>query len=411
MRKIKVFLLADIGRDKSGMYHVGDEAMFLSNLENYQSQDIFEISASSRSISHQNLEIHEFLDIYILNLFQFFKLIIQAVLYRYLRINLFPKFFKPTVIALSNSDILHVSGGGNINSLWPGHIYYRSLMIFIASLFEKKIVLTSQTIGPITNPLHKLILGNVLNRSNYIGARDTEFSFEQLKKLGVNKKLIHFNFDDALLWLGNKIEKSGKNLNLGISLHDPNNRDLSKQLGVFVKQIHARYKHVNTYLVPHFLDSKDNYDVKYMSGLVKNIKSRRIKVIDYKFLSRGSHNTEIAEKIRQITSNMDLVIASRYHGIVFGLSASAPCLAINYDNDYYHAKNTGLVKQFYKGTDKFVVDFNDIKSDYMLSKFDYLISNQKKIAKQLSTKLREIYDQDKKTKNSIYRLERNSIKI
>lgn len=411
MKKIKVFLLADIGRDKSGMYHVGDEAMFLSNLENYQSQDKFDVSASSRSISHQNLKIHEYLDIYILSLLQFLRLIIQTVLYRYLRINLFPKFFKPTVIALSNSDILHISGGGNINSLWPGHIYYRSLMIFIASLFKKKIILSSQTIGPITKQIHTLILGKVLSKADYFGVRDTEFSFEQLKRLGVSKKIIHFNFDDALLWRSNKIESRGNNINLGVSLHDPNNKDLSGQLKMFIKQVYYRYEHLNIYLIPHFLDSKDNYDIKFMSKLTKDLKSKRIKVIDYKFLSKSNRNTEIAEKIRQITSKMDLVIASRYHGIVFGLSTAAPCLAINYDKDYYHAKNTGLIKQFYKNTGEFVVDFNDIKSDYMLSKFDYLIANQKKLSKQLSAKLKEIYDQDKKTKNSVYRLERNFIKI
>jgi polysaccharide pyruvyl transferase WcaK-like protein len=215
MKKIKVFLLGDIGRDKKSLYHVGDEAMFLSNLECYQSKVIFEISASSRSISHQNLKINEFLDIYILNPLQFIKLLIQAVLFKYLKINLFPNFFKPTVIALSNSDVLHVSGGGNINSLWSGHVYYRSLMIFIAKLFNKKIILTSQTIGPITKTSHKLILCWILNMANYIGVRDKEFSFNELKKLSVSKKIIHFNFDDALLWKNIKGVSKHMNLNIG----------------------------------------------------------------------------------------------------------------------------------------------------------------------------------------------------
>lgn len=411
MRKIKVFLLGDIGRGKNDLYHVGDEAMFLSNLEYYQSKDKFEISASSRTISHQNLNIREYLDIYILSLLQFIKLLIQAVLFKYLKINLFPNFFKPTVIALSNSDVLHISGGGNINSLWSGHIYYRSLMIFIAKLFNKKIILTSQTIGPITKTLHKLILYWVLNMADYIGVRDRKFSFDELKKLNINKKIIHFNFDDALLWRNMNGVNKHINLNISISLHDPKDKKVAKQLKLFITQIHNKYKNYNIYLIPHFLDSKNNYDVKYMASLVKNIKSTKIKLITLKRLSKGIQNIEIAEKIRSLTNNMDLIISSRYHGLVFGLSASIPCLAINYDKNYYHAKNTGLMKQFTDDTDKFVVDISDIKSDYMLSKFDNLVTNRNKISKQISNRLKETYDQDKKTKNSIYRLERNSIKI
>jgi polysaccharide pyruvyl transferase WcaK-like protein len=148
-----------------------------------------------------------------------------------------------------------------------------------------------------------------------------------------------------------------------------------------------------------------------MASLVKNIKSTKIKLISLRGLSKENKNIEIAEKIRSLTNNMDLVISSRYHGLVFGLSASVPCLAVNYDKNYYQAKNMGLMKQFSEDTNKFVVDISDIKSDYMLSKFDNLVANKNKISKLLSYRLKEIYDQDKKTKNSIYRLERNSIKI
>ena len=131
MNKKTVFLLGDIGKDKHGLYHVGDEAMFLSNLESYQKLHI-NVFASSRSISHKDLLKNEVLDIYITNLFQFLILTSKSLLLRYLSVNTFPVFFRNTIKALTTADVLHISGGGNITSLWSGHIYYRSFMIFLA---------------------------------------------------------------------------------------------------------------------------------------------------------------------------------------------------------------------------------------------------------------------------------------
>ena len=122
----KVFLLADIGAGANDSYHVGDEAMFLQNLRNYQSANV-KVSASSRAISHEGLGFEEVLDIYITSVPMLLKLIFCVYVLRYLNINFFPNFFRKTVQELISSDLLHISGGGNLNSLWPGHIYYRFL--------------------------------------------------------------------------------------------------------------------------------------------------------------------------------------------------------------------------------------------------------------------------------------------
>src|SRR3989339_892100 len=118
----KVFVLADIGEDNNKSYHIGDEAMFLNNLRKYKSRNI-EVSASSRSISHNTLGFNEVLDIYIKNVFTLFYLIICIYLLRFLKINIFPLRFQKTVSELVSSDLLHISGGGNLNSFWAGHIY------------------------------------------------------------------------------------------------------------------------------------------------------------------------------------------------------------------------------------------------------------------------------------------------
>lgn len=405
-----VFLLADIGFGKNNLYHVGDEAMFLSNVEQYKKIG-WEINASSRSISHQNLKINEYLDIYILNLSQFLLLIFKSICLKTIGLNTFPTFFKPTINSLIESDILHISGGGNITSLWQGHIFYRSFMIFTSWLFNKKIILTSQTIGPINNIFHKIILNFVLNEANYLGIRDKDFSMEWLRKLSITPKNTHFNYDDALFWLNTNNSSRNKKTRLGISLHDPKDINITKEFRKMFLSEPFRKINLEIVLIPHFLDSKNLFDVKYMKSLFPKSDIGKIKVIDYKLLDLKNKKHSIASKIKLETNKMDLVIASRYHGLVFAISSSIPCLSINYDMDYYKGKNTGLLKLFTKHPNDFIIDFENIKSDYILSKFKNLLKRRFLIHKELKKALNEAEIKHQKTQNRIYRLEQNTIQV
>ncbi len=406
MIKKKVFLLADIGKNKKGFYHVGDEAMFLSNLENYRKNGI-EVFASSRSICHPELKGHEVLDIYILNLLQFTGLLLSAILFRLTNINFFPLFFRKTIECLISCDTLHISGGGNITDLWPGHIYYRSLMIIIAKLYGKRIILTSQSLGPINKIRHKIILHFVLNNVDYIGLRDNSFSRKTADMLKIDKNRIHFNYDDALFWLTKQkiLSRSKKIVNVGISLHDPKNNDITKEIINFLREITKRHKEIKIHFIPHMLDSDDNYDVEYAKKIVSYLNGKNIRIFDSKHLNAKK---TLAEQIRQITGKMDFVIASRYHGLVFAISSQIPFLAINFDNDYYKGKNTGLIKVFTKKYSDFAIDFKHIKSDYILSKFNEIYKNRVKIQHQLNNFIKKADEENNETKNSIYRLEWDS---
>ena len=409
--KKKVFLLADIGTGKNGFYHVGDEAMFLSNLEKYREMGV-EVFASSRSVSHPTLTNHEVLDIYILNIFHFIKLVVYAFFLRFFGLNMFPKFFRKTVKTLTSCDVLHISGGGNITSLWPGHIYYRSLMIFIAKLYGKKVILTGQSVGPITRISLKYILYFALNAADYIGIREKKLSLKTIDILKIKKDIVHFNYDDALFWQVNTKQKtiSKKVVNLGISLHDPKNVKITMEMSEFLAKILRKYKNLNLFVIPHMIDSKDDQDISFALSITRRLNSKRIKVVDFKYLNKIKGST-YANKIRSITAKMDLIVASRYHGLVFAVSSLVPCLAINYDDDYYRGKNTGFLETVTGQYKDFVIDFRHIKSDYILSKFNKIYLNQKVISVSFRNFLNKAYEEDKKTKNLIYRLEWNAFKI
>jgi len=136
-----VFVIADIGREADGSLHIGDEAMFFANLDRYQRMGV-RVAASSRTLSHQGDDFDEYLDLYVKGCLGYYGLRFLAFLRRYTGIDLFPQKFRPTVESLATASLLHISGGGNINSIWPGHLYYRALMISIARLYAIPVVMT-----------------------------------------------------------------------------------------------------------------------------------------------------------------------------------------------------------------------------------------------------------------------------
>lgn len=387
MRK-KVFIIADIGLDKNGSYHVGDEAMFVCNLHIY-SKNHYDVTASSRSISHNSNNFTEVTDIYIVNKLVFLWLLTCSILLRYFRINLFPGKFKTTVKALIGSDLLHISGGGNINSFWPGHIYFRCMMIYLANLFNVPIIMTSQTIGPLNYKFHKMIVGWALNKVEFIGMRDNTFSKKYLEESAVTKPFINFMVDDALHintlefisddWLNKVLAKSDGQINIGISLHDWQNIPNYGWIAEGLANISKKYPNAKFFAIPHQIENNKG-DTSFMNKLFNESLIEKFYSFNYKDIMKISKSIEsIPLLISYITSQMDINISSRYHGLVFSCVASVPAIAINYD-EYCKAKNEGLLGLYY---DKMLnVGLN---SD-LLNIFSNVLLNRDNIKKNLKRK-------------------------
>ena len=354
--KKQVFLLADIGFGEHNSFHVGDEAMFVCNLREHLKNG-YNVVASSRSISYKSASFTEVIDIYITTRWLLCWLLFCSILLRYFALNLFPKQFGPTVKALSKSDLLHISGGGNINSFWPGHIYYRCLMIYLASLFNIPIIMTSQTIGPINCRFHRRITGWALNKVKFIGLRDNKFSKKYLKEAIVTKPLVSLMMDDASRmnadnfigndWLNAVFKKTKDQINIGLSLHTWQNSPNPEWIAKSLIKISERYQSAKFFAIPHLIDEEDGGDSGLIKKLFSKLSTKNFRSFGYNDIIKISKNNEsIPSLIYYLTSKMDIVISSRYHGLVFSSALSVPAIAINYD-EYYRAKNNGLLSVYY----------------------------------------------------------------
>ena len=218
-------------------------------------------------------------------------------------------FFKP----LRDCDVL-ISGGGSLlqdvtskRSL----IYYLGI-IFLGILLRKKVVIFSQGIGPINSKSGQILTKFALKNCYKISVRDNK-SQHLLNSWKIPAKLVK----DPILELD--LPKKNKEGVVGIQLRN--------------------YPTLNDKFLNHLADE-----------IVKNFKDKKIEILslqdeidlstceDFKRIlyKKGLENIEILKELSindvfEKISELEYLIAMRFHANVVGIKSGVKTLAINYD--------------------------------------------------------------------------------
>lgn len=345
---MKVLLLANIGSWSNKYYHVGDEAMFITTLKWYKKNfQKIKITCFTSLPNHQNFKINEIthpLPVSFFNSKIFIKIIIKVLLFKFLKINFLNINEKKIVNTVQNQDIIHLTGGGHLNSIYFDWLYYSLTIIAISKIFKKKVFITSHSLGPF-NIKDLLISSIILNHVDKIILREPVNFLTRIKYL-IFFTEIKGDLDSAYFLKKSEIKNNPKNkLRIGVSLHDVKNKNQINSILKSLKRISTTNK-IEILLIPHILILKEKeHDEFYMNSIFKKLKT--IKIPNSKILKTKG---EIAEKINYLTSTCDLLISSRYHGLIFALSNSIPCLCICNDK-YYQQKFSGALNFLYSNKD------------------------------------------------------------
>lgn len=229
--------------------------------------------------------------------------------------------------AVAEADAVVISGGGNLNSSWPEHIYERVAVAQLAGMFNKRHVVTGQTLGPHLTARNGEHVGKLLTSAALVGTRDAA-SYDVAQRLGVLPDRLVRVVDDAAYL---------RTIDPALQLPDgpyiaatfaPHSGLLDGD--DFVSSIAALFDHVTSstgmrvLLIPHQTTVHDGLEIgdAAMHGRIA-----------------AAANTSMIELLlpvsaRQaaaITGSAALVISTRYHPVVFALSASVPALGIAVD--------------------------------------------------------------------------------
>lgn len=235
---------------------------------------------------------------------------------------------------LARCDIVFVCGGGNLTSVWPGVLESRLLLFSIAKLFNKRLILVSQTLGPFS-PTHRERCNRILEKADWVGVRDKTFSHRQVDFP------VHFSVDDAAFLKPEHNDRTRKLVRAGptlaLSMRRLGSTSLAQllDLGRAVNKIVAA-KSMHTVFIPHHSPGGRG-DLAIAKDLQQAWSSQTsFQVVD---------TITPAAALKALTADCHVTISMRYHQIVFALSTGVPAIGI-YTDRYTRAKLRGAFEQF-----------------------------------------------------------------
>lgn len=151
----KIILFADVGgHEDQQYYHVGDEAMLYESYRWYKNNHpTYALTVFSWFPTHSDLQCTETPHLHWPKDkgFSYFPLLMAKLLiWKILGKSYFSKTELSLITVIQNHDRLHFTGGGNLSSQFRPWLYYCFFVLFVAKLLRKEIIVTSQTIGPLT---------------------------------------------------------------------------------------------------------------------------------------------------------------------------------------------------------------------------------------------------------------------
>ena len=249
------------------------------------------------------------------------------------------------VKAVLSADGLVISGGGNLSTSWPHHIYERVVLARVARDHGIPVIVLGQTIGPNLADGHRERVSEMLSRAAWVGVRDAT-SYALARQLGVAPGNLSYQRDDAIDMPGDvakrpwayALGRQDMKPWIAVTIHPIDNPaaggawldDLARELEHIAELTGARLV-----FIPHVaaVDTQTAGDRAVGEALARRMNPDRA-------LQVGGVLT--ARETRWLTGQADLVISTRYHPVVFGLASGVPSLAL-WTSQYTRVKLEGAL--------------------------------------------------------------------
>ena len=271
---------------------------------------------------------------------------------------------------------------------WWSILFERTLEVLMAKFFNRPVIMFPNSIGPFKTYVGRFLSKLALNRCDCLMLRDA-ISYKIAESLGINSTKI-LTADTALL-LGKKTRLSRK-------------RDTEPLIGVSP----GVYSHslpadkVNEYIKEHAaaLDmAAEKYDLSivFLPHYISGFKFDDLEIS--KLIWQSMENRERAtiiqvndvNEFKSLLEKVDMLISSKMHPAVLGVSSFVPTLCIAYDH-----KQWGLFNHL--DMTEMVINIQEADRKTIFSKISLIWENRKEIKNLLQKKVPVL---QKSTENSI----------
>jgi polysaccharide pyruvyl transferase WcaK-like protein len=259
------------------------------------------------------------------------------------------------------ADLAFVSGGGNLCSTWPDLLWERIRALRSA----KRSIVVGQTLGPALARDEREALADALRRAALVGVRECG-SLALARSMGIREDRLLYQLDDAFHLSGTPAATEPDPY-IALTAHpfvepeasSPELERVARVLTEFSRQAGCRYLFLS-----HFPD-----DRRMAQALCARMPRDMISI------SRSWEARELAG----LTRSAEMVVSTRYHPLVFGLSGCVPGVGI-YVDEYTRVKLAGALQH---GDCESAVPLADVGVEILMSTW----SRRQTTRRRLSSKL------------------------
>jgi polysaccharide pyruvyl transferase WcaK-like protein len=287
---------------------------------------------------------------------------------------------------LKGIDILIVSGGGQLDDYWGGpwrHPFALFKWAVMAKALRKTVIFLGVGVGSITSSMSIFFIKKSLSLANYRSYRD-QYSLQAVVDMGVQGEN-HVCPDLAFslpVTYESKREESGNRdkpvvgvspiaANAWTTPDDPVYQHYMHQLiSMVVWLLQEDYK-------VSFFSSQINMDTQIIHDIRKYLNDHFQNKFEGKIIEKNI--TSVNELVTHIR-DIDIVIASRLHGVLLSHLMHRPVLALSYDRKVdNHMADMGLKE--------YCITLENINEDLIKARFCQLEMNSEKITRLISQKI------------------------
>lgn len=277
------------------------------------------------------------------------------------------------------ADVIINIGGFSISDKQSiqGNIVY-CIEIMLSKLFNKPFIAFPQDMGPFKTMIRRFFIKRFLPNSKLIVVRSKE-SKKYLEEIGI--KNVHITPDLAFILKPSSKKRAEEILAKhkvakcpfvciipNMRVYERNKKyvdTLSSIVNFIVDKLET-----NVLFLSHEFKKSGNDDRFVINKVIDNIKNKN-KV--FKITEEYS-----APDLKAIISKADILISSRFHGAIAGLSICVPTIVIGWAHKYKELMT--LVKQ-----EKYSVDYQDVDIEKIMDKVNDLWKNKTNIKKDLES--------------------------
>ena len=258
--------------------------------------------------------------------------------------------------AIRHSDGVAVSGGGNMASTWPSHIFERGTIGEIARLLGKPLVVSGQTIGPHLTDADRDVVARLLASADLVGLRESP-SFDLSLDLGVPEELLTKTVDDASFLSDQPVDADATPerpyclVSLSTHVGDEDRAEFQQATADLLDAIAAETG-LDIVFFAHFasLNAQESRgDTVMHNAVIERMSSSDTGSTPGIHPRVTTARTGDSVSAARLARSAALVVSSRYHPAVFAVSGGVPTIGIPVD-EYTTTKLTGALGNFGQGS-------------------------------------------------------------